>query len=142
MNRHSGINDNNNKKDRTKQATTAAIPMVGTIVTAALLLSGLSLISSYQQPAIAQQNMTEGGAGTTGGGTAGNATNMTAAGNVTNATTAGNATNMTAAGNVTNATTAGNATNMTATGTEGGGGGGILEDIFGGGEEGQGQGGG
>ena len=102
MNPHNGINDNN-KKDRTK--ATAAIPMVGAIVTAALLLSGLSLISSYQQPAIAQQNMTE-----------------------------GNATNMTAAGNVTNATTAGNATNMTATGTEGGGGGGILEDIFGGGD--------
>ena len=114
MNRHSGINDNNNKKDRTKQATTrtaATIPMVGAIVTAALLLSGLSLISSYQQPAIAQQNMTEVGGG-----------------------------NATTAGNVTNATTAGNATNMTATGTEGGGGGGILEDIFGGGEEGQGQG--
>src|ERR671915_140053 len=95
MNRHSGINDNNNndnKKDRTKQATTAAaIPMVGAIVTAALLLSGLSLISSYQQPAIAQQNMTEVGGG--------NATNMTAAGNVTNATAAGNVTNATAAGN-------------------------------------------
>jgi hypothetical protein len=111
MNRHSGINDNN-KKDRTKEAT-AAIPMVGAIVTAALLLSGLSLIGSYQQPAIAQQDMTGGGAGTT-------------AGNVTNATTAGNVTNATTAGNVTNAT------NMTTTGTEGGGGG-ILEDIFGGG---------
>jgi hypothetical protein len=119
MNRHSGINDNN-KKDRTK--ATAAIPMVGAIVTAALLLSGLSLIGSYQS-AIAQQNMTGG--------------NATTAGNVTNATTAGNVTNATTAGNVTNATTAGNATNMTTTGTEGGtegeGGGGILEGIFGGG---------
>ncbi len=114
MNPHSGINDNN-KKDRTKAI--AAIPMIGAIVTAALLLSGLSLISSYQ-PAIAQQNMTEGG-GTT-------------AGNVTNATTAGNVTNATTAGNVTNATTAGNATNMTTTGTEGG----VLEGIFGGGGEG------
>ena len=121
MNRHSGINDNN-EKDRTK--ATAAIPMVGAIVTAALLLSGLSLIGSYQS-AIAQQNMTGG--------------NATTAGNVTNATTAGNVTNATTAGNVTNATTAGNATNMTTTGTEGEGGGtegeggGILEDIFGGG---------
>ena len=83
MNPHNGISDNN-KKDRTK--VTAAIPMVGAIVTAALLLSGLSLISSYQ-PAIAQQNMTGGGGGTTGG----NAT--TAGGNATtaggNATTAG-----------------------------------------------------
>jgi hypothetical protein len=85
---HSEKHDNNNnKKDRTK-ATAAAIPMIGAIVTAALLLSGLSLISSYQ-PAIAQQqNMTEGGA-TAGG----NAT--TAAGG--NATTAagGNQTAMT-----------------------------------------------
>ena len=73
MNRHSGINDNN-KKVRTK-ATTAAIPMVGAIVTAALLLSGLSLIGSFQQPVTAQeQNMTAGNA------TAGNATNMTTGG--------------------------------------------------------------
>jgi hypothetical protein len=121
---HSEKHDNN-KQHRTK-ATAAAIPMIGAIVTAALLLSGLSLVSSYQ-PAIAQQqNMTEGG-GTEGGTTAGNATNMTAAGNATNATTAGNATNMTAAGN---ATTAGNATNMTTGGgTEGGG----IEGILGGG---------
>ena len=73
MNSHSGINDNN-KKDRTK--ATAAIPMVGAIVTATLLLSGLSLISSYQQPVIAQQQNMTGGAG-------GNAT--TAGGNATTA---------------------------------------------------------
>src|SRR5918999_610807 len=88
MNRHSGINDDNNndKKDRTKQATTTtAIPMVGAIVTAALLLSGLSLISSYQQPAIAQQNMTEGGAG-------GNATTAAGGGNATTAAGGGNQT--------------------------------------------------
>ena len=103
MNRHSGINDNN-KKDRTKAI--AAIPMVGAIVTAALLLSGLSLIGSYPQPVMAQQNMTGGDAGI-------------AAGNVTNATTAGNATNMTTTG--------------TEGGEEGEGDGGILEDIFGGG---------
>ncbi|HJR47023.1 MAG TPA: hypothetical protein VJ799_02595 [Nitrososphaeraceae archaeon] len=120
MNRHSRINDNN-KKDRTK--ATAAIPMVGAIVTAALLLSGLSLIGSYQ-PATAQQNMT--GGGTEGGATtAGNVTNATTAGNVTNAT------NMTTTG-----TEGGEGTTeggTTGGGTEGGGGGNILEDIFGGG---------
>ena len=67
MNPHRGINDNN-KKDRTK--ATAAIPMVGAIVTAALLLSGLALIGSYQQPVIAQQqNMTGGGGVIEGGAT-------------------------------------------------------------------------
>ncbi|HEY6757637.1 MAG TPA: hypothetical protein VI037_09665 [Nitrososphaera sp.] len=63
MNPHSGMNDNNDR--RTKP--TAAIPMAGAIVIAALLLSGLSLITSYQ-PVIAQQNMTggvEGGGATT-----------------------------------------------------------------------------
>jgi hypothetical protein len=71
-----------------------------------------SLTTQMQSQQGNQTSITAGGGGTT----AGNATNMTAAGNVTNATTAGNATNMTAAGNVTNATTAGNATNMTAAG--------------------------
>ena len=86
MNPHSGRNDNN-KKDRTK--ATAAIPMVGAIVTAALLLSGLSLISSYQQPVIAQQqNMTGGNATMAGGGNATNAT-MAGGGNATNMTTGG-----------------------------------------------------
>jgi hypothetical protein len=96
MNSNNRITQNNN---RTKAI--AAISMVGTIVTAALLMSGLSFISSYQ-PATAQQNMT-------GAGNATNAT-MTGAGNATNATMtgAGNATNatMTGAGNATNATTA------------------------------------
>jgi hypothetical protein len=73
MNSNNTINHN---KDRTK--TTAAIPMVGAIVTAALLLSGLSLISSSYQPATAQQlgMTTDGGGGdgaTTGGGTEGGA---------------------------------------------------------------------
>ena len=90
MNSNNRITQNNN----TTKAT-AAIPMVGTIVTAALLMSGLSFISSYQ-PAIAQQNMT-------GAGNATNAT-MTGAGNATNATMTG----------------AGNATNATATGASGG----------------------
>jgi hypothetical protein len=84
MNRHSGINDNN-KKDRTKEATktTATIPMVGAIVTAALLLSGLSLISSYQQPAIAQQNMTGGAGGNATTAAGGNATTTAGANQTT-----------------------------------------------------------
>jgi hypothetical protein len=55
----------NSGKDRTKAK--AAIPTVGGIVTTALLLLGLSFISSSYQPAIAQQDMTTGGEG--GGGT-------------------------------------------------------------------------
>jgi hypothetical protein len=69
MNSNNRITQNNN---RTKAI--AAIPMVGTIVTAALLMSGLSFISSYQ-PATAQQSMT-------GAGNATNAT-MTGAGTTT-----------------------------------------------------------
>ena len=71
MNSNNRITQNNN----TTKAT-AAISMIGTIVTAALLVSGLFFISSYQ-PAIAQQNMT-------GAGNATNAT-MTGAGNATTA---------------------------------------------------------
>src|SRR5918999_3877784 len=105
--------DDNGKKGTIKARAT--IPMAGAIVTAAILLSGLSLIGSYQQPVLAQQqNMT--------GAAAGNATNATmtgaAAGNATNATMTG-----AAAGNATNATmtgaAAGNATNATMTGTNG-----------------------
>jgi hypothetical protein len=84
MNPHSGIDVNNNNR-RTK-AIAAAIPMAG-IVIAAALLSGLSLINSYQ-PAIAQQQNMTGGAG-------GNAT--TAGGNAT--TAGGNATTGAAGGN-------------------------------------------
>ncbi len=83
MNPHSGIDVNNNR--RTK-AIAAAIPMAG-IVIAAALLSGLSLINSYQ-PAIAQQQNMTGAAG-------GNAT--TAGGNAT--TAGGNATTGAAGGN-------------------------------------------
>jgi hypothetical protein len=82
MNPHSGIDVNKNR--RTK-AIAAAIPMAG-IVIAAALLSGLSLINSYQ-PAIAQQQNMTGAAG-------GNAT--TAGGNAT--TAGGNATTTGAAG--------------------------------------------
>jgi hypothetical protein len=60
--------------DSNKAKPIAGIAMAGIIVTAALLLSGLSLISSYQQPVTAQQqNMTGGGGG-------GNATTTGAAG--------------------------------------------------------------
>src|SRR5215204_1013596 len=132
MNPHRGINDNN-KKDRTK--ATAAIPMVGAIVTAALLLSGLALIGSYQQPVIAQQqNMTGGNATMAGGG---NATNATMAGG-------GNATNMTTGGTEGGGGPGGGGGGPGAGGPEGGGpegggpegggGGGPLEGIFGGGQ--------
>ena len=71
MNPHSGKEDNNNynnKKDRTKaRAASAITPMVGVIVTAAILLSGLSFIGSYSQPVLAQMDTTTGGGGTTGG---------------------------------------------------------------------------
>jgi hypothetical protein len=82
-----------------KAKATAAIPMAGAIVTAALLLSGLSLISSYQQPVIAQQNMTgEGGGGVDGGitTTTDNATTTTIT--MGGAAQGGNATNATGAG--------------------------------------------
>ena len=80
--------NNNHKSDNVKNdriKAKAAIPAARAIVTAAILLSGLSLISSFQQqPAIAQQDQN-----ITGG--AGNATNATTtgAGNATNATTTG-----------------------------------------------------
>ena len=57
--------------DNNKAKPIAGIAMAGIIVTAALLLSGLSLIGSYQQPVIAQEQ------------------NMTGGGNATNATTTG-----------------------------------------------------
>src|SRR5215216_6978778 len=137
---------NKNNTRRTKAAT--AIPMVGAIVTAAILLSGLSFIGSHSQPVLAQMDATTqyGGGGATTGGSGGaagggllggnqtaaggNATNatMAAGGNATNATMAagGNATNatMAAGGNATNATMAagGNATNATTNITAVGGG--------------------
>ena len=97
MNPHSGKkddnkdDDNNNKKDRTKtRARAAAFPIVGAILSAAILLSGLSsFIGSYSHPVLAQMDTTTGGGG---GGTTGGATNATMAGgggNMTNATMAG-----------------------------------------------------
>jgi hypothetical protein len=73
MSPYSGINDYHKKNTR----PIAAIVMAGAIVTAALLLSGLSLIGSYQQPALAQQqqqNRTGIGGATGGGGMTGGAT--------------------------------------------------------------------
>ena len=151
MNSHSGTNDNNIR--RTK--ATAAIPMAGAIVTAALLLSGLSLITSYQ-PVIAQQNMTGGGnatsttggnATTAGGGGGANQSTSDVRMNIEQARMAlqNNDTQgarmyldmaLSALGggtqsNMTNATTTGGTTNATTGGATGGGG--PLEGIFGGG---------
>jgi hypothetical protein len=126
MSPHNGIDDNNNK-DRTK-AIAAAIPMAGIIV-AASLLSGLSLLNSYQ-PALAQQNMTSNATTTTtsptttgggtgaesacaptqiagGGGAQNSTTNATTTGDGGADATTGNATMATNATTVTNATTAG-----------------------------------
>jgi hypothetical protein len=82
MSSHSTINDNH-KKDTKRIAT---IPMAGAIVTAAILLSGMSLIGSYQQ-ALAQQDMT----GTTGGATTKDtATTTMGGGNTTSGGAGGN----------------------------------------------------
>src|SRR5918992_3497109 len=63
--------------DKNKAKLIAGIAIAGIMVTSVLFLSGLSLISSYQQPAIAQQNMT--------GGAGGNATTAAGGGNQTTA---------------------------------------------------------
>ena len=63
--------------DKNKAKLIAGIAIAGIMVTSVLFLSGLSLISSYQQPAIAQQNMT--------GGAGGNATTAAGGGNATTA---------------------------------------------------------
>jgi hypothetical protein len=65
------ISHNKNNTRRTKAAT--AIPMVGAIVTAAILLSGLSFIGSHSQPVLAQMDATTqyGGGGATTGGSGG-----------------------------------------------------------------------
>ena len=83
MSAHHEMNDKLNKNTK----PIAVIPMVGAIVTAAILLSGLSLIGSYQQPVLAQQQNMTGAAGDTTGG----ATNTTTTGGG-GATQDGNAT--------------------------------------------------
>src|SRR5919109_1097152 len=92
MNPHRGIHNNKNyNNSRRTKAIAAAIPMAGILVAAAVL-SGLSLINGYYQPAIAQQNMTATNATTT---TAPPTTGGAGGGN---ATTATNATSTTAGG--------------------------------------------
>ena len=77
MNSNNRMNQSNNRTN----TTAAAIAMAGAIVTAALLLSGVFLMSSYHLPVLAQeQNMTEGGGGILEGGNATDATG-TAGGN-------------------------------------------------------------
>ena len=119
MNPHRGIDNNKNYNNsrRTKAIAAAAIPMAGILVAAAVL-SGLSLINGYYQPAIAQQNMTGTNATTTTTAppTTGGAEPSACA--PTNATTT-NATTTTGGAGGGNATTATNATSTT-----GGGGGG------------------
>jgi hypothetical protein len=71
------MNSDNRRKDKSNNNRTAkaitAMPIAGIVVAASLMLSGLALISSSYQPAIAQQqNMTGGG---------GNATTSAAGGN-------------------------------------------------------------
>ena len=115
MNPHRGIDNNKNYNNsrRTKAIAAAAIPMAGILVAAAVL-SGLSLINGYYQPAIAQQNMTGTNATTTTTPpTTGGAEPSACA--PTNATTT-NATTTTGGAGGGNATTATNATSTTAGG--------------------------
>jgi hypothetical protein len=88
MNPYRDIDD---KKRTTKSI--AAIPMAGAIVAAAILLSGLSIVGSFEQPVLAQQ---EGMTGTTTGGGGASDTNATTMGGGAttqggNATTTGGA---------------------------------------------------
>lgn len=131
---------NKNNTRRTKAAT--AIPMVGAIVTAAILLSGLSFIGSHSQPVLAQMDTTTqyGGGGATTGGSGGAAGGGLLGGNQTmgggNQTAGGGPLgllggNQTAGGgNATNATMAagGNATNATTTNITAVGGGQVSEE--------------
>ena len=69
-----------NHKKNTKPIAAADIVMAGAIVTAAIFLSGLSVVGSYQLPVLAQeqhQNMTGIAAATGGGGMPGGAINTT-----------------------------------------------------------------
>jgi hypothetical protein len=65
MNPHGRIANNNNKKNNTRSKTiaVAAIAMAGIIFAAALVSVGLSLFSTYTQPAIAQQQNSTGTSG-------------------------------------------------------------------------------
>jgi hypothetical protein len=75
--------DTSNNNRRAKAI--AAMPIAGIVVGVSLLLSGLSLIGGSYHSVLAQQNMTEGGAGgnattATGGALGGNATTTGATG--------------------------------------------------------------
>jgi hypothetical protein len=75
--------DTSNNNRRAKAI--AAMPIAGIVVGVSLLLSGLSLIGGSYHSVLAQQNMTEGGAGgnattATGGAMGGNATTTGATG--------------------------------------------------------------
>jgi hypothetical protein len=75
--------DTSNNNRRAKAI--AAMPIAGIVVGVSLLLSGLSLIGGSYPSVLAQQNMTEGGAGgnattATGGAMGGNATTTGATG--------------------------------------------------------------
>ena len=83
------VTDDNNNEAK----PIAGIAMAGIMVTAALLLSGLSLITSNQQPVIAQQqNMTGGGGVTEGGATITDNTDNTTTDITGSAAQGGNAT--------------------------------------------------
>jgi hypothetical protein len=58
--------DNRSEKRSNKNRTAkviAAMPIAGIVVVVSLLLSGLSVVGSSYNPALAQQNMTDGGGG-------------------------------------------------------------------------------
>ena len=61
------IPDNRRDKNNRTSKVMAAMPIVGIVIAASLLLAGLSFMSSYH-PALAQQNMTGGGNATTSAG--------------------------------------------------------------------------
>jgi hypothetical protein len=117
MKSHSGIDDNSSRKTK----ATAAIPVAGGIIVAAVLLLGLLTLisSSYQQPAMAQlQNIT----GTNGTATDGGTITTSAGHSACTPTQTGRAvggTNATSGSNTTRSTT-----DMNITDTTGGGGGG------------------
>jgi predicted membrane-bound mannosyltransferase len=67
MSAQNGMNHNNNSNNIKKKTTrpTAVLPMMATLISAAILLSGLSLVSngSYQSAIAQQQNITTGSGG-------------------------------------------------------------------------------
>jgi hypothetical protein len=70
------------KDDNEKAKLIASVAIAGITVISALFLSGLFLVSSYQQPVIAQQQNITSGSGVTEGGAAQGANATTSAGGV------------------------------------------------------------